>query len=150
MRRILGVCLAAGVLGLVVGPAFGPTAAGQDRFVRRALPYPASADFVCQVFLLPPGDSPASGSFGSIRVVFFTQPDCKGDRVGDGQVFSQGATDPNASPTYLVSESMLHTYFLMLQRAAGTGQKVAWIRCDDTRTSCIRALAANGVDAALR
>lgn len=147
MRSIPRLRLTWAVLALVAAPML---ASGQQRFVPRALPYAASADYVCQVFLLPPGDSPSSGNFGSLRVAFFTQPDCKGDRVGEGQVFSQGATDPNASGTYLVSESMLHTYFLALQRAAGTGQKIAWLRCDDTRTSCIRALAAYGVDAALR
>lgn len=147
MRPITRICLTGAVLALAAFPA---PAAGQQRFTPRALPYAASADYVCQVFLLPPGEAPASGTFGSLRVSFFTLPDCKGDRVGEGQVFSQGATDPNASGTYLVSESMLNTYFLALQRAAGTGQKVAWVRCDDTRTSCIRALAAFGVDAALR
>ena len=142
MRSIWQVCLCVGVLALVVFQAISAPATAQQPF-----PSPSSAEFVCQVFLYPPGIAPARGTFGFIMVRFFALPDCKGDSVGEGFVFTQGATDEKASPNFLVSEAMLHTYFLMLQRAAGTGQKVTYFRCDDSRTNCIRTLAVHGLDA---
>lgn len=150
MRPIWRVCLTGCVLVLVVLPTIGPSAMARQRFSRLALPYASSADYVCQVFLLPPGASPASGSFGTVQVRFYTLPNCTGDFVGEGKVFSQGATHEDASPSFLVSEAMLHTYFLMLQRAAGTGQKVNWIRCDDTKRNCLQALGALGGDTPVR
>ncbi len=151
MRRIWQVCVMGGVLAFVVFPTIGPSATGQQRFTRMTLPAPGSGtDFVCEVFLLPSGVAPASGSFGSLVVLFYSAPNCNGELVGSASVFSQGATDENASPTFLVSEAMLNTYFLMLQRAAGTGQQVKWLWCDDTKRSCIRALAVRGADATLR
>lgn len=151
MRRVWRVCVTGSVLALVVFPTISPSAIAQERFVRTALPDPGTGiDYACEVFLLPPGFSPGRGSFGSLVVLFYTAPNCTGELVGSGDVFSQGATDENASPSFLVSEAMLHTYFLMLQRAAGTGQRVIWMRCDDTKRSCIRGLAVRGADATLR
>ena len=60
--------------------------------------------------------------------------------VNSGGVFSQRATLDMADPTYEVSEALLHTYFLMLQRAADTGQRVRWHRCSNLKQGCIRAL----------
>lgn len=140
MGRIRRV-LVSGLLALMVSGAIGPAAMGQERFVRRSLPNPGSGrDYVCEVFLLPPGFSTGNGTFGSVRLLLFSGPNCTGEVVGDAEVFSQGATDENASSSFLVSEAMLHTYFLMLQRAAATSQRVIWARCDDTKRNCIRGL----------
>jgi hypothetical protein len=139
------------LLALVVFPATSPSAAGQERFTRRSLPNPGSGrDYVCEVLLLPPGALPGSGGFGVLRVLFYAGPNCTGELVGGGDVFSQGATDENASASHVVSEAMLHTYFLMLQRAAIAGQRVIWLRCDDTKRNCIRGLGVRGTDSTLR
>jgi hypothetical protein len=104
-------------------------------------------DFVCDVQLHPPGMDPAAGEFGYISVTFYASPDCKGAMIGSARIFSRGATSGDAVPTYGVSEAMLHTYFLMLQRAAGTGQLVSWSACEQfTKTSCLRFVGAQGLD----
>ena len=140
MGRMRRVCVS-GLVALVVCAATAPSAIGQGRFGTRSLPNTSGRDYVCEVFLLPPGGfSPGNGNFGSVRVVFYTAPNCTGELIGDAEVFSQGATDENASPSFLVSEAMLHTYYAMLQRAAAASQRVIWVRCDDTKRACLRAL----------
>lgn len=107
----------------------------------------ARADHVCTVDLLPHGMDPTAGEFGHIKVSFHTSPDCKGTFLGSARIFSTGATASDSVSTYLVSEAMLHTYFLMLQRAAGTGQLVTWSACEQfTKTSCLRFVGAQGID----
>lgn len=142
MRRGWQVCVTGVLLALVVFPTIGPPAMAQERFVKRALPNPGNGrDYVCEVYLLPLGGfSAGNGTFGSVRVLFYSGPNCTGEIVGDAEVFSQGATDENASPSFLVSEAMLHAYFAMLQRAAVSSQRVIWARCDDVKRNCIRAL----------
>lgn len=140
MGRIRRLCVC-GVLALVASAAIDSTAFGQDRFGRRALPNESGRDYVCEVFLLPPGAfSAGNGTFGSVRVLFHSGPNCTGELIGAAEIFSQGATDENASQSFLVNEAMVHTYFTMLQRAAISNQRVIWLRCEDTKRNCIKGL----------
>ena len=136
-----------GVLALVSASLFGRPAEGQVQ-PPRWRPYLANDEgvsYVCRATLFPPGYTPAGGVSGYVWVEFSELPDCGGAAGGvhSGGVFSQRATLDAADPTYEVSEAMLHTYFLMLQRAADTRQRVRWHRCSNIKQSCIRAL---GVD----
>lgn len=139
MPRMRRVCVG-GLVALVI-LATGASAIGQERFGRRSLPNSTGRDYVCEVFLIPPGAfSPGNGTFGSVRVLFYTAPNCTGELIGDAEVFSQGATDENSSPSFLVTEATLHTYFAMLQRSVVSSQRVIWVRCEDTKRNCIKAL----------
>lgn len=140
MGRIRRFCVG-GMLALVACTAIGPAAFGQDRFGRRALQNESGRDYVCEIFLLPPGAfSTGNGTFGSVRVLFHSGPNCTGELIGAAEIFSQGATDENASPSFLISEAMVHAYFTMLQRAAISNQRVIWLRCEDTKRNCIKGL----------
>ena len=139
-----------GLVALAVVGQGDRLAAQRDATGPRELPtsHVIRTDYVCDVQLLPPGMDLTAGEFGHISVTFYTAPDCKGASVGSARIFSRGATASDSVATYLVSEAMLHTYFLMLQRAAGTGQLVSWSACEQfTKTSCLRFIGAHGVDA---
>jgi hypothetical protein len=143
----------AGLVALAVIAQANRLSAQRDALGPRELPtaHAVRTDYVCDVQLLPPGMDQTAGDFGHISITFYTSPDCKGMRVGSARIFSQGATASDSVATYLVSEAMLHTYFLMLQRAAGTGQLVSWSACEQfTKTSCLRYVGAQGLDASSR
>jgi hypothetical protein len=143
----------AGLVALTVIGRGDRLAAQRDAIGPRELPtaHSVRTDYVCDVQLLPPGIDPTAGEFGHLSITFHTSPDCKGARVGTARIFSRGATASDSVPTYLVSEAMLHTYFLMLQRAAGTGQLVSWSACEQfTKTSCLRFVGAQGIDSSSR
>lgn len=142
-----------GLVALVVIGQGDRLVAQRDATGPRDLPttHASRTDYVCSVQLLPPGMDPTAGDFGHISITFYTSPDCKGAPVGSARIFSRGATAGDSVATYLVSEAMLHTYFLMLQRAAGTGQLVSWSACEQfTKTSCLRFIGAQGVDSPSR
>ena len=149
MTRGWQTCVVGGLMALAVMGQGDRLAAQRDASGPRELPTAHSirTDYVCEVQLLPPGMDPTAGDFGHISISFYTAPDCKGAPVGTARIFSRGATASDSVPTYLVSEAMLHTYFLMLQRAAGTGQLVSWSACEQfTKTSCLRFIGAHGID----
>lgn len=141
----------AGSLVVLVVIGQGDRLAGQRQVGGRDLPtaHPVRTDYVCEVHLMPPGIDPTAGEFGHIAVRFNTSPNCRGGHVGSARIFSRGATSSDAVDTYLLSESMLHTYFLALQRASGRGQVVSWSACEQfTKTSCLRFIGVYGTDSA--
>jgi len=149
MTRGCQTCVVGGLMALAVIGQGDRLAAQRDATRPRELPtaHAVRTDYVCDVQLLPPGVDSTAGEFGHISVTFYTSPDCKGASVGSARIFSRGATASDSVPTYLMSEAMLHTYFLTLQRAAGTGQLVSWSACEQfTKTSCLRFIGAHGVD----
>lgn len=153
MTRAWQAYIVGGLVALaVIGPG-SRLAAQPERLGPRALPtfHSVGTNYVCEAHLLPPGMDPTSGDFGYISITLYALPNCQGNEVGSARIFSRGATASESHSTYLVSEAMLHTYFLMLQRAAGTGQLVSWSACEQyTKTSCLRFVGARGGDTLLR
>ena len=138
------------LLSAVMVPVGRGTAEGQARrpaFDPRSLPSPTGSDvYVCLVTWELPGPAPQSGGrFGSIYVEFAKQPNCEGI-FGSARFYSEGATSSFFDPRYAVSEPMLQTLSLMLQRAAGRGQRVRWTTCEENNYSCLRAVVLVGTD----
>lgn len=138
------------LLSVVMVPVGRATAEGQTRrpvFDPRSLPSPSGTDvYVCRVTWELPGPAPhAGGRFGAIYIEFAKQPNCEGV-FGSARFYSEGAISGFFDPRYAVSEPMLQTLLLMLQRAAGTGQRVNWTTCEENNYSCLRALVIVGTD----
>ena len=105
-----------------------------------ALPDDGGSAYVCYS-LLNTGTTYASyGDYGALRLQFRSEPNCGGDWIGYGRIYSEGATTNSSHSGYLYSEAALMAYAEMTQRAAASGQRVVYYRCSSEKTLCIKYL----------
>ena len=105
-----------------------------------ALPDSAAYAYVCYSRLNQGTAFSGWGDYGGLRLQFRSAPNCGGDWIGTGQIFSEGATTNSSHSGYLYSEAALMAYAEMTQRAAAFGQRVTYFRCSDEKTFCIKYL----------
>ena len=96
--------------------------------------------YVCYTRLYAGTANASSGDSGAIFLHFYSEPNCGGSFIGTGRIYSEGATTPVSHSGYLHSEAALMAYAEMTQRAAASGQRVAYYRCSDEKTMCIKYL----------
>ena len=80
------------------------------------------------------------GDYGTLYLNFRSEPNCGGDFIGTGRIFSEGATTNRSHSSYLLSEAALMAYAEMTQRAAASGQRVRYRRCSNEKILCIKYL----------
>ena len=110
-----------------------------------ALPDEAGYAYVCLSRLYSGTTFPYYGDYGSLHLSFRSEPNCGGDSIGWGRIYSEGATTSFSHSSYLYSEAALIAYAEMTQRAAASGQRVAYYRCSNEKTQCIRYLSFRNV-----
>ena len=108
----------------------------------QALPASNGLAYICHSIFVP--RSSYKGVHGYLRVVFHAEPQCMGSYVGSGYMFSEGATHWDALSSYLLNENQLLTFYELASRAADTGQRVAYGRCADEKTLCLRYISFRG------
>lgn len=153
MKRIWQVVVFAALVGVVAVTAGARGAAQRDTrepFVdpRTFLPSSFGVHYVCQVTLQPKAVGPIPGDVGSLAVTFTSGPNCTGASIGEGTIFSEGATSSLSDERRLYDQATLHAVGQMLQRAASDGQRVRWVRCGTGRTSCISSVSFVGTGVA--
>ena len=102
----------------------------------QALPETAGYAYLCRSTLVPVTNS--LGDHGYLNVTFHTEPQCMGDYIGFGRMYSEGATHAWSDSWYLLSENQLLSFFESANHAADTGQRVRWYRCDSIETNCLK------------
>ena len=112
-----------------------------------ALPASAGYAYVCSSRLYSGITYASYGDYGTLYLNFRSEPNCGGSNIGTGRIFSEGATHSSSHANYLYREAALMAYAEMTQRAAASGQRVAYYRCSSTKTSCIRYLSFRNVPA---
>ena len=85
------------------------------------------------------------GDYGALYLLFYSEPNCGGPRVGYGRIYSEGATNSFSHASYLFSEAALMAYAEMAQRAAASGQRVTYHRCGPNKTFCVKYVAFRGL-----
>ena len=105
-----------------------------------ALPASAGYAYVCYSRLYSGAAFAAYGDYGALLLNFRSEPNCGGSYIGNGLVYSEGATFTWSHSTYLFSEAALMAYAEMTQRAAASGQRVRYYRCSYEKTTCIKYL----------
>ena len=105
-----------------------------------ALPASAGYAYVCFSRLYSGITYASYGDYGTLYLNFRSEPNCGGDFIGTGRIFSEGATTNRSHSSYLLSEAALMAYAEMTQRAAASGQRVIYYRCSTEKTSCIKNL----------
>ena len=103
--------------------------------------------YVCYAGLYGGAAFASYGDSGALSLSFRSEPNCGGSGIGSGRIFSEGATSSFSQPGYLYSEAALMAYAEMTQRAATSGQRVAYYRCSDEKTHCIKYLTFRNVPA---
>ena len=107
------------------------------------LPHSSRSGYVCKVKLYsgavfantPDG---SMGDHGALRLLFFKKPNCRGNRLGWGEIYSEGATYSYSHPNYLYSEAALMSVYENAARAAQSGQRITYFRCGDETPICIK------------
>ena len=105
-----------------------------------ALPRGAGYAYVCYSVLNSGAAFAILGDHGALYLNFRSAPNCGGDFIGYGQIFSEGATTSLSHSGYLLSEAALMAYAEMTQRAAASGQRVRYSRCSNVKNYCLRYL----------
>ena len=105
-----------------------------------ALPAFAGSAYVCLSRLYSGTYWASYGDYGALRLQFRSAPNCGGDWIGYGQIFSEGATTSFSHSGYLYSEAALLSVYETAARAAADGQRVFYYRCSDEKTLCIKYL----------
>ena len=80
------------------------------------------------------------GDYGALSVHFNSEPNCGGNIIGWGRVYSEGATSGLSHSAFLYSEAALLSVYENTARAAADGQRVRYYRCSDEKTFCIKYL----------
>ena len=91
-----------------------------------ALPEAYGYAYVCYSRLQAGTTYVPYGDYGSLVLYFKSEPNCGGDFIGSGVVFSEGASTIWSHSSYLFSEAALMAYAEMTQRAAASGQRVRY------------------------
>ena len=112
-----------------------------------ALPAGWGYAYVCYSRLYSGAAFASSGDYGTLHVNFWSEPNCVGDFIGSGRIFSEGATSGLSPSGYLLSEAALMAYAQKTQRAAASGQSVGYSRCSNEKINCLRYLAFRDVPA---
>ena len=102
----------------------------------QALPGSNGVAYICRSTLVP--NTSTYGDHGYLSVAFYTAPQCMGSSIGFGYMFSDGATHSYSHSAYLLSENQLLNYHDLVSRAADTGQRVRYFRCNGDKTNCLR------------
>jgi len=102
----------------------------------QALPYSSGYAYICRSRFIPVTNS--SGDHGHLRVDLRSEPQCMGDFVGSGYMYSDGATTSSSRSIFLLSENQLLFFADATARAADTGQRVRYYRCGNDHTNCLR------------
>jgi hypothetical protein len=105
-----------------------------------ALPGSSGAAYICSSRLQAGAAYDHFGDYGALYLFLMSEPNCGGDMVGTGRIFSEGATHSYSHSGYRYREAGLMAYAEMTQRAAASGQRVYYSRCSSANTSCIRYL----------
>jgi len=102
----------------------------------QALPESNGLAYICRSWFYPLAES--FGDHGSLYVELRTAPQCMGDSIGSGWMFSDGATHSWTHSSYLLNENQLVFFADATARAADTGQRVRYSRCATDKTWCLR------------
>ena len=105
-----------------------------------ALPDSSGFAYVCYARLYSGTTFAGYGDYGGLLVGFRSEPDCGGDSIGYGRIFSEGATSSLSHSSYRYSEAALMSVYENTARTAANGQRVAYYRCSDEKTLCIKYL----------
>ncbi len=141
--KVVVLVVLVGVIAAVTAGLGGAQVGSEEPFVdvTRALPRSTDTNYVCRSGLIPPGAIPSRGDHGYVFVEFRTGKVCTGAFVGNGFIFSEGATSTLSDPRYLYSEAGLMAMAQNLQFASAYNvQHMAaqWFRCSSTKQSCIK------------
>ncbi len=71
------------------------------------------------------------------RSVLIIAHSAGGAQIGNGILFSTGATHPDRDPRYLHDAWGLQSYALMLQQAGINARRVEWTRCGTRDNDCL-------------
>ena len=105
-----------------------------------ALPAAGGFAYVCYSRLYAGTYWAVYGDYASLFLSFWSEPNCGGSFIGTGRIYSKGATANSSHSSYLYSEAALMSVYENTARAAASGQRVAYYRCSDEKTFCIRYL----------
>ena len=100
------------------------------------LPEGSGQAYICRTRIVP--RSTTFGDHGNLWVLFYTEPQCMGNQVASGYMFSDGATSSWSDDRYLLSENQLLFFADATARAADTGQRVSYLRCASDKLDCIK------------
>ena len=112
-----------------------------------ALADSAGYAYVCYSLLNTGTAFAAYGDYGGLRLRFMSEPNCGGDSIGWGLVFSEGSNNNWSHSSYLYSEAALMSLYATAARAAPDGQRVYYYRCSDEKIHCIKYLSFRNVPA---
>ena len=105
-----------------------------------ALPAAGGYAYVCHARWYAGTAFSPYGDYGSLLLGFSSEPNCGGDFIGSGRIYSEGAIHTSSHSGYLLSEAALMSVYENTARAAASGQRVYYYRCSDTKTNCIKFL----------
>ena len=106
-----------------------------------ALPEADGYAYVCYARLYSGTAWASWGDYGALYLSFYSEPNCGGDFIGSGRIFSEGSTASWSHSSHLVSEAALMAFAEMTQRAAASGQRVRYVRCSNEKDKCLQPLA---------
>ena len=102
----------------------------------QVLPESAGYGYICHSRHVPMTGS--IGDHGSLTISFRTAPQCMGDFIGSGVMFSDGATHTVSHSSYLLSENQMLYFSNSADRAAENGQRVRYARCSSDKDLCLK------------
>ena len=88
------------------------------------LPASAGSAYVCFSRLVSGTTFAIYGDYGSLLLNFSSEPNCGGDFIGTGRIYSEGATTNSSHSGYLYSEAALLSVYENTARGAASGQRV--------------------------
>ena len=102
----------------------------------QALPASNGYGYICRSTLV--AGTSSLGDHGYLYVRFRTAPQCMGDYLGAGRMYSDGATSSLAHSYYLLSGNQMLYYADAARAAAENGQRVRYWDCFSSKTNCLR------------
>tara|TARA_B100001123_G_C14476875_1_gene696758 strand:- start:21 stop:527 length:507 start_codon:yes stop_codon:yes gene_type:complete len=112
----------------------------------QALPEALGLAYICRSRFVPSmaGTNDINGYYGHLYVRFRTAPQCMGDYIGSGRMYSTGAWSSLSDDRFLFSENQMLTLYDLTSRAAENGQRVLYYRCSSDKTNCLKFLEFRG------